>query len=168
MLWTGLLTAVFLLPNAALADLAEKEQPLGLEARLWARATLPGMQSAAVYGVLHNDSDRLVVARSPDSALARHSSLHETWEDPDSGLYRMKSVGQLRIPAGGSISLAPGGLHLMLMGLSRPLKEGGKLPVSLKLEGEAGVLKELRLQVPILGPGALSGEAAWPKNLGRE
>ena len=55
----------------------------------------------------------------------------------------------LPIPAKGSVLLAPGGLHVMLMGLPQPLKAGTTLPLTLNFE-KAGTVT---LDVPILAPG---------------
>ena len=127
-----LLLAAVLLPAVTFAEDMRID---GLEVRLWARATLPGMQTAAVYGVLHNLSGSPLTARSPGSDLAEHSSLHETYQDLENGIQRMQAVEELTIPPGGKVTLAPGGLHMMLMGLRSALHQGGILPISLEVQG---------------------------------
>ena len=66
------------------------------------------------------------------------------------GVMNMRKVeGGLVIPAGGSASLSPGGFHLMLMGLTAPLKEGQMVPLTLTFE-KAGPI-EVQLQVDKMG-----------------
>jgi copper(I)-binding protein len=62
---------------------------------------------------------------------------------------RMREVKAYDIPAKGSFELAPGGAHLMLVDLKAPLKEGAKVPMTLRFE-KAGEVK-VELQVRALG-----------------
>ena len=48
--------------------------------------------------------------------------LHQTVRQD--GMMRMDAVEHLAVPAGGAVALDPGGFHLMIMGLKRPLKVG--------------------------------------------
>ena len=52
----------------------------------------------------------------------------------DEGRLGMKDVKYLEVPAGGRLTLAPGGDHLMLYGLKAPLTVGQKIPLVLNLE----------------------------------
>jgi hypothetical protein len=47
------------------------------------------------------------------------------------GVMTMRPVRTLRIPARSAVALAPGGLHLMMTGLKRPLRAGDRFPVTL-------------------------------------
>jgi copper(I)-binding protein len=62
----------------------------------------------------------------------------------------------LPIPAGKSVSLAPGGYHLMLMDLKAPLKKGDKIPVTLKFEKAGDV--NVTLDVRDIGATGTSGQ----------
>ena len=67
------------------------------------------------------------------------------------GIMTMRRVEDgIELPAGGSITLAPGGYHLMFMGLRDVLTEGTALPVTLMFEN-AG---EIEVSLPVLGIGA--------------
>ena len=100
---------------------------------LWTRATPPGAPTAAGYLTITNkgsEADTLIAASSPEAANA---GLH-TMEMKD-GVMTMRPVdGGIEIPAGGSVTLAPDGFHIMFVTLKEPLKEGGKLPVTLTFE----------------------------------
>jgi copper(I)-binding protein len=99
---------------------------------LWTRATPPNAQAAAGYLTITNKggaADKLVGAASPS---AEKTGLHEM--AIDNGVMKMRPVEGIDIPAGGSVTLAPNGLHIMFTGLKEPFKEGSKLPVTLTFE----------------------------------
>jgi copper(I)-binding protein len=125
-----LLALLFPISLPALAQI-EIENP-------WSRATAPGAKIAAGYMTIRNGSaapDRLVGASSP---LAAKVETHVTIKDGD--IMRMREVKGYEIPAKGSFELKPGGAHLMLVDIEQPLKEGDKVPVTLRFE-HAGEVK---------------------------
>jgi copper(I)-binding protein len=63
---------------------------------------------------------------------------------------RMRPVPAIDLPAGQAVQLAPGGLHLMLIGLTQALNQGGRVPVTLVFE-RAG---EVEVQLAVEGAGA--------------
>ena len=98
----------------------------------WTRPALPGMTAAGYRGIVNRGSrpDRLVAASSP---VAASVSLHES--RMVGSVMTMRSVASLTIPPRGRVTLAPGGLHLMLEGLRRPLRAGERVPLSLRFAG---------------------------------
>ena len=109
----------------------------------WARATPPGADVGAAYVTVENRGaadERLVSVASP---AARSISAHESAEE--NGVATMRMLDKLTISAGGKLEMKPGGTHLMLMGLTGPLKAGESLPVTLTFEkaGAATVLVEV-------------------------
>ena len=106
---------------------------------LWTRATPAGAPTAAGYLTITNngtEADKLIAASSPAAATG---TLHlVTVKD---GVMSMRPAEvSIEIPARGSVTLAPGGLHIMFVTLKEPLKEGGKLPVTLTFE-KAGTVE---------------------------
>jgi copper(I)-binding protein len=95
----------------------------------WIRWLPAGLPSAG-YAVIVNDGDatvRITGARSADYGMVM---LHRSMlAHSDS---RMEMVEQLDIPAHGSVKLAPGGYHLMLMHAKRAIKPGDKVPMTLE------------------------------------
>jgi hypothetical protein len=77
------------------------------------------------------------------TAAAARVEVHEMRMEGD--VMRMREIGSLELPAGKTVTLAPGGLHLMLMDLKSPLKVGEKIPVKLRFEraGEVEVLLQV-------------------------
>lgn len=94
------------------------------------RATVGSMPSSAAYIEISNhgtNPDRLV---GVESDLARKTELHSmTMTD---GVMIMRAVdGGIDIPAGARIQLAPGGYHVMLIGLKAPLNIDQKYDITL-------------------------------------
>mgnify|MGYP002377832521 CR=1 FL=1 len=82
--------------------------------------TLGGVKNGAVHLVVTNNGatdDTLIGARSPVAAAVEIHN-HEAGED---GVMRMRKIDRVEVPAGGSVEFAPGGLHVMLIGLTAPL-----------------------------------------------
>ncbi len=103
----------------------------------WARPTPPNAQAAAIYVTVtdHGVPDRLVGVSTPAAGKA---GLHETIHDGD--VMKMRPVEGLAISAAAPISLAPGGYHIMLTDLKRPLAGGESFPLSLRFE-KAGTVE---------------------------
>lgn len=97
----------------------------------WIRATPPGAPAAGGFMQLHNagaTDDRLV---SVTTDAAARSEIHEMTEVD--GVARMRPLADgVVLPAGGTVSLAPGGYHLMLLEPVRPLVEGDRVEVTLR------------------------------------
>jgi len=87
---------------------------------------------AAGFGAFANACAKPSAVVSASSPAFGDVSLHETTQVD--GVNRMREVPRLALPAGGKVTLAPGGLHLMLMEPKQALVEGGKVPVTFKLE----------------------------------
>ena len=93
----------------------------------------------ALYVMLMNhgsEDDRLLAISTSEAARVE---MHETVEKD--GVVSMQPVGSLAIPAGGMLELKTGGLHGMILGLKRELKQGESVPFTLTFEkaGEVAV-----------------------------
>lgn len=116
---------------SGLLALALPATAAGLEVRApWAKATLPGQPVSGAYLELRADSAARLV--KVDSPLAETVEIHEM--KMDGGMMKMRALPALELPAGQTVTLKPGGLHIMLMQLKGPLKAGGKLPLTLHVE----------------------------------
>lgn len=108
----------------------------------WARQPRhAAMPMAAGYGRLVNVCNRAQTVVSASSPLFGEVSIHETVLVD--GVSRMRPVERLTVPANGTLTLAPGGLHLMLMQGGAPLAEGQQVPLALQLNDGAAVQGEL-------------------------
>ena len=98
----------------------------------WARPTAPGVGMGAIYLTIDNGSaksDRLLKLRTPVAATAE---VHRT--EVLDGIVRMREVAVLHVAAGERIEFKPGGHHVMLMGLKKPLVEGQVFDLELVFE----------------------------------
>jgi copper(I)-binding protein len=111
----------------------------------WARATAATAPAGGGFLSVTNTGttpDRLVSARSPASGLVQ---IHEMKMEGD--VMRMREVEKgLEIPAGATVTLAPGGFHLMMMGLKEPLTQGSKVPLTLVFEKAGKIDVELAVE----------------------
>jgi hypothetical protein len=96
----------------------------------WARATMPGQPVSGAYMQIRSDADaRLVSVSSP--AVPR-VEMHEMKMDGD--VMRMREVKAIELPKGKTVSLEPGGFHIMLMNLQKPIAAGDVIPLILTVE----------------------------------
>ncbi|MET4573876.1 copper(I)-binding protein [Stenotrophomonas rhizophila] len=98
----------------------------------WVRLPPPGVTMSAGYGEIHNGCRTPVTVVAAGSKAFGDVSLHET--TLVDGVSRMRAVERLPIAPGSSVTLKPGGLHLMLMQPEVPLAKGGQVPLRLSLE----------------------------------
>ncbi|HXF66946.1 MAG TPA: copper chaperone PCu(A)C [Burkholderiales bacterium] len=111
----------------------------------WVRAPVAGMKIAAGYMELASpEAAALVAVASP---IAERVEMHRTVLE--GGVMKMRPVSAIELPAGKTVSLAPGGLHLMLIGLARPLKPGEKVPLALTLERAGSGRAVLRVEAEV-------------------
>ena len=112
---------------------AASAQPAALSAQdAWIRAT-PGIDVAAAYLTLHNSGAQPVVVNGVRTVAAASAMIHES--AMHNGQATMRPHEALRIAPGETVRFAPGGLHIMLQGLKRPLAAGDEVPLELLLEG---------------------------------
>jgi copper(I)-binding protein len=97
----------------------------------WARASAGAATTAAAYFTIADNSsaDRLVGASTP---VAGKAELHETRNE--NGVMQMRAVAALPLELGKTVTLAPGGYHVMLMELKQPLNAGDSFPLTLTFE----------------------------------
>jgi len=110
----------------------------------WTRATPPGAKNAAGYLEIRNsgkEPDRLVGASTPN---AERVELHMTVREGD--VMKMREVQSFEVPAGQRLTLRPGGRHLMIVGLKRPLAKDERLPLTLRFERAGEIQVELGVQ----------------------
>lgn len=109
----------------------------------WVREAPAGRTVTAVFLILQNagSAERSVV--SGKAEVADTLELHEMKRD--GGMMRMSPVKAIAVPAGGQVELRPGGLHLMLFGLKKPLLLGDTVRVTLTLDDAT----QLLLKAPV-------------------
>lgn len=107
----------------------------------WARATPPGAEIGAAYLTIENRGaadERIVSAASP---VARSVEPHQAIEE--NGMVKMRPLADPVVPAGGKLVMQPGGAHMMLVGLSAPLKRGERIALTIVFETAGAVTLDL-------------------------
>lgn len=96
----------------------------------WVRAPAPGQKVAGAYMVLTGRIKAALV--SVASPVAARGELHSTVLE--GGVMKMRPVARVELAAGQAVRLEPGGLHVMLIELKRPLKAGERVPLTLTVQ----------------------------------
>jgi copper(I)-binding protein len=147
--------AAFVAATLALASAASFAQAVKVESP-WARPTAQGQAAGGgflrIVGGAAND--KLVGASSDISGRVE---LHTMKMEGD--VMRMRQVDAIDVPAGQTVDLKPGGLHVMFMDLKTPLKTGSSFPLTLKFEKAGDVKVDVKVQpAPPAGMPATKGE----------
>jgi copper(I)-binding protein len=147
----ALLLAAVLLQPAQAHDITRGDLVISTP---WSRVTPAGSQVAAGYVAITNkglSAERLV---SFTTELAGQPEVHEMTNE--GGVMKMRPLSKgLVIPAGGTVKLEPGGYHLMLLKLKKPLTAGQRFKATLVFE-KAGPV-EVEFEVRAMGAGQQKG-----------
>jgi len=119
----------------------------------WARATAPGQAVAGVFMDLSAERPMSVVGGA--SPAAERVELHTM--SMQEGVMVMRRVPEIRLPAGQTVQLKPGGLHVMLIGLKGPLQEGQTVPLTLQVRDAGGKTGEFAVQAQVRRQGEPAG-----------
>ena len=93
-------------------------------------------KTSAGYMMISNTSavaDRLIAAEADFPRVEMHNTI------VTDGVAKMQKQTAIEIPAGGQAQFAPGGLHIMFMGLSQHLMDGDSIPATLVFENAGRV-----------------------------
>lgn len=143
--------AQFIVAPASVADEAVAPDDVRIEAP-WARASIGTKRPTAAYFSLVNNGPGPISLVGVGSPITGHAEVHRSVMQGE--IMRMEPAGDIEVPAGASVVLKPGALHVMLMGLTEPLKKGEVFPLTLQFaEGQS-----IEIAVPIMGPGAAGPE----------
>ncbi len=134
----SLLMIVFLTAHA------ETAKPVQIQ-QAWARATAPGQSVGAAYMTLvHHENITLIAA---DSNAAGSVEIHSM--EMKNGVMKMRMLEELPLKAGKAVKLGPGGLHLMLFDLQKPLKVGEKIELTLCFKDKQGEVTHQTVTLPV-------------------
>lgn len=131
------LTALIVATMNPKPSLADDQQKISITDS-WARVTLGNIANSAAYFSIDNSGksdDRLIEARGE---ISKKIELHTHIRDGDVMRMRRLDTG-VAVPAGKSVAFAPGGHHIMLIGVNSPLKEGNTIALTLVFE-KAGAI----------------------------
>jgi hypothetical protein len=95
----------------------------------YVRGLPPGQKNTAAFFTLTNNSDMRIRLNKLSSEAASKVEVHET-QNVD-GQMQMRRVDDVSLEPGQSVEFKPNGMHIMLMGLTKPLKDGDKISLRL-------------------------------------
>ena len=100
----------------------------------WIRGTVPGQRATGAFMELRSSSDASLVAVATPAAKA--AEIHSMVQD--SGVMQMRAIPALPLPAGKTVEMGPGGYHVMLLDIAKPMKEGESVPLTLTFSDASG------------------------------
>jgi hypothetical protein len=134
-----------LLPGLALAEVKVSGA--------WIRATVAAQKVTGAFMALASDKAvSLVSAASPAAGMVE---IHEM--RMQGNIMQMRPVERVEVLPGKVTELKPGGYHIMLMNLAKPLGKGGSVPLMLTFEGADGKKLTVEVQAEVLAPGEDGG-----------
>ena len=123
LLATGLMFSASLF--AASADQITVQEP-------YVRLAPPNAPATGAFMVIKNNGDKDVKVLKADNPVSRVTELHTHLNE--GGVMKMRPVPAIEIKAKGEATLKPGGLHVMLIDLKAPMKEGDVVPITLSFD----------------------------------
>ena len=134
---------------AAAASLSARAANLSVT-DAWVRATVPGQPVSGAYLRIQSDADARLIGVS--SSVVPRVEMHEMKMDGD--VMRMRELKSINLPKGKTVSLEPGGFHLMLMKLKKPIAAGDIIPFTLVVEsGGKKQTVEVKAEARAMGGG---------------
>ncbi|MSQ69879.1 MAG: copper chaperone PCu(A)C [Betaproteobacteria bacterium] len=98
----------------------------------WVRGTVPGQKATGAFMEISSaEPVELVSIASPAAGLVE---IHEMILEGT--VMKMRAIAKLDVPAGRKVELKPGGYHVMMMELAKPLKKGDTVPLKLIFRGK--------------------------------
>jgi len=115
----------------------------------WVRGTVPSQTTTGAFMTITSSEEATLVGAS--TRIATMSEIHES--SMKAGVNHMQGVDAVKLPAGQAVELKPGGYHLMLMGISNPVGEGQKVPITLTVQDAKGRKSTVEVQADVRGLG---------------
>lgn len=137
-LLAGLMISVGAL--AASADMVTVHEP-------YVRLAPPNAPATAAFMVLKNGGDKDVKVMKADNPASKLTELHTHIND--NGVMKMRPVAAIEIKAKGETKLQPGGLHVMLINLKAPMKEGDVVPITLTFDDGSSKNVDAKVMKPV-------------------
>lgn len=95
----------------------------------YVRMVPPGQKNTGVFMTINNHGDKLRTIISAESPAAKVVELHTHIKED--GMMKMRQIPKIDVPAKGKVTLKPGGLHVMLIGLNHAIEAGKPVDVTL-------------------------------------
>ncbi len=139
----SLLLASLMVSAAALAASADNvtvQEP-------YVRLAPPNAPATGAFMVIKNNGDKDVKVVKADNPASKVTELHTHLND--GGVMRMRPVAAIDVKAKGEAVLQPGGLHVMMINLLTPLKEGDSVPITLTFDDGSSKKVDAKVVRPV-------------------
>ena len=123
----------------------------------WARPTAASVVNGAAYLTIKNTGKTDDTLTGAETSAAAKAELHES--SMEGNVMKMRPLGDVTVPAGGSVAFKPGGKHIMLLGLKAPLMAGQSFSLTLhfKSAGTQTVKVDVTDKAPVESVGGMGG-----------
>ena len=111
----------------------------------WVRGTVAAQKTTGAYMEISSARDASLVGA--ESTAAGAVEVHQM--SMDKNVMRMRAVPRLELPAGKILELKPGGYHMMLVDLKKPLKKGDSVPIRLKIENKDKTISTVEVKAEV-------------------
>ena len=132
---------------AAAADMVTVDEP-------YVRLAPPNAPATGAFMVIKNAGDKDVKVVKVDNPASKATELHTHLNE--NGVMKMRPVAAIEVKSKGETALKPGGLHVMLINLHAPMKEGDVVPITLTFDDgsskkvDAKVVKTMAAGMPAM------------------
>lgn len=130
---------------AAAADDVVVQEP-------YVRLAPPNAPATGAFMVIRNIGAKDLKVIKADNPLSKITELHTHLND--GGVMKMRPVSAIEIKAKGEAVLKPGGLHVMMIDLKGPMKEGDSVPITLSFDDGSSKVVEAKVVRPMVAPAA--------------
>ena len=113
----------------------------------------PNAPATGAFMVIKNNGDQDVKVLKADNPASRVTELHTHLNE--GGVMKMRPVPSIDIKAKGEAVLKPGGLHVMLIDLKAPMKEGDSVPITLTFDDGSSKQVEAKVVRPTAAPASM-------------
>lgn len=96
----------------------------------YVRLLPPGSLSTGAFMVIKNTGDKEVALTSVQNPISKTTEIHANIND--NGVMKMEKISKINIPKKSQVELKPGGKHVMMINLTKKLKEGEEIPLTLE------------------------------------
>ena len=116
----------------------------------YVRMAPPGAMATGAFMVIKNGGDKDAKLVKVENTIAKVAELHTHLNE--GGVMKMRLVPAIDIKAKGEATLQPGGLHIMLIELKGPMKEGDKIPLTLGFADGSSKQVNAEVRKPVSAP----------------
>ena len=116
----------------------------------YVRLAPPNAPATGAFMVIKNNGDKDVKVVKADNTATKVTELHTHLNE--GGVMKMRPVPAIEIKAKGEAVLKPGGLHIMLIDLKAPMKEGDMVPITLTFDDGSSKRVDAKVVRPMAAP----------------